>query len=33
MAADGKIVAAQGEQIAAMFLKEPATPFVPASMV
>ena len=33
MPAAEKVVAAQGEQIAAMFLKEPATPFVPASMV
>ena len=33
MPAAEKAVAAQGEQIAAMFLKEPATPFVPASMV
>jgi hypothetical protein len=32
MPAAEKNVAAQGEQIAPMFLKEPATPFVRASM-
>ena len=30
MPAAEKVVAAQGEQIAPMFLKEPATPFVRA---